>query len=214
LLEVGAGPDRITVIGNGIDVEAFAASVERVRERREEIRNRFDLEGPTALSVGGKGIDLALGAMDHSRSACHLLLVGSRARPNRFPGLVDVGQVPAAAMPEFYAAADCLVHPPVFDQWPHAINEALSAGLPVVATSDTGIPREALSGPGCAVVPRDVESLSHAVDDALAQRTAANAAVRGAIRDRIRPWSVSEMAKRWVSALSAAFSERNGIDGA
>src|SRR5581483_3593299 len=115
------------------------------------------------LSGGGKGICIAA---DAARAAGAMLAVAGPAPDVKYRAL-HVGMLPPSEMHRLYAAPDCLVHTPHQDYWPHAINEALAAGLPVVATPDTGVPREVFAGPGCAVVERRLDSLSRAIRHAL-----------------------------------------------
>ena len=44
---------------------------------------------------------------------------------------------------------------------------AISAGAPVVASGRTGVPPDALSGPGCAIVPLKPKPLAAALDAAI-----------------------------------------------
>jgi len=212
-VSIGAPRRRLTVVGNGIDVKAFSFAVDRARDHREEIRSGLGLTGATILSVGGKELNLVAAAINRTRSKPQLALVGSRTTNVGFPGVVNIGRVPASRMPSIYAAVDCLVHPAAIDRWPHAINEALAAGIPVVASPSTGVPPDVLRGPGCAIVVLDPGCLGTAIDEALALSAASRADVQQAIRQRIETWSVPGMVNRWLSALDAASSESRASVG-
>jgi glycosyltransferase involved in cell wall biosynthesis len=196
----GVTSREITVVGNGIDVDAFADRVEAVRGERDRIRESFSLYGPTALCVGAKGVDIAVPAA--IQALAHLAIAGPPIDLSS-PAVTHLGMHPPSEMPRLYVAADCLIHTPAADYWPHAINEALAAGLPVVASPTTGVPSDILEGPGCAVVPRDVAAVAEAVVMAIQQNHVASADVREAIRAPLRPWAVESMAERFVAAAKA-----------
>jgi glycosyltransferase involved in cell wall biosynthesis len=115
-----------------------------------------------------------------------------------------MGRRTSDEMPSLYAMSDCLIHLAFADRWPHAINEALAAGLPVVASPDTGVPDEVLTGPGCARVPRRVDAVVPALDRALRVGLESDAAVRDRITAPLRPWGVDRMAERFVATVRSA----------
>lgn len=202
---VGVSPGRITVVGNGIDIDVFAKRVDEARRQRSLHRRELGLVGPTVLSVGGKGLDQALPAIDLLGGEAQILVVGAREQQSG-ARLVDIGRRPPGEMPMLYAAAHCLVHTPRADLWPHAINEALSGGLPVVASTRTGVPDAALTGPGCAVVERDPAAIAAALESALGVANVADDALREAVRAPLRPWDVCRMAERVVAAAEQALA--------
>jgi glycosyltransferase involved in cell wall biosynthesis len=206
LRQIGARSCLIQTVGNGIDVDAFALAVERRRPQRGEIRSRFGLSGRTVLSVGGKNLDVLARAVDRSRRTEQVLVVGSPTVDEAIPGLVNLGRIPAEEMPSVYAAADCLVHTPWIDRWPHAINEALSAGIPVVATAKTGAPDDVFTGPGCCVAERDPNALADAIDAALELSVPTSPELREAVRNPLRRWSTPAMAERFIAGARAAMS--------
>jgi glycosyltransferase involved in cell wall biosynthesis len=204
MLANGVADDRITVLGNGIDMDPYAARVDALRAQRESIRARLGLAAPTILCVGGKNLETTLAAAGALADSAQVVVVGAEPRDPHDPGVVTLGRRPSEEMPAIYAASDCLAHVPVADLWPHAINEALTAGLPVVASPDTGVPHEALTGPGCAIVPPRAEDVSHALEGALRVGAHSDADLRERIRRPLRPWGVDRMAERFVAALRGA----------
>jgi glycosyltransferase involved in cell wall biosynthesis len=201
LLSIGLPGDRITVMGNGIDIDGFGRRVDAARAAVNEVRSRFGLRKRVVLSVGGKGLDLVLRALTLMKDDAQLAVAGTISQGLHANGVIELGRLPSIDMPGLYAAASCVAHPPAFDMWPHAINEALSAGVPVVGTPHTGLPDSVFQGPGCAVVPRKAEALAAALDEAVRVGSERSSVVRAAITDPLRPWGVNAMADRAVLAL-------------
>lgn len=194
----------ITVIGNGIDVDAFAAAAESARGARDRVRREIGAVGAVVLNVGGKGTDEALAAFDRVDRRLTLCIVGAPVVPTD-PRVLTLGRLGADEMPALYTAADCLVHLTRLDRWPHAINEALSAGTPVVASPWTGVPASVLSGPGCSIVEPRPADVADAIGRALDTDQGA-AEAREAIRAPLRPWDVGAMAERFVAAAESSRS--------
>ena len=155
------------VVPNGVDVAKYAGgSAERAAELRSAVRAE---DRSLVLSVGGleprKGSDTlvrALGLLRGSGGPAPVLAVLGghsfqdyrayrEAVLSQLPALglewgrdvVEVGTVPDADMPSWYAAADVLAFPSVKEGFGLAVLEAMSAGLPVV-TSDLPVFREYL----------------------------------------------------------------------
>jgi glycosyltransferase-like protein len=175
----------------------------------KELRRRAGAaDRPLILSVGGieprKGSDTLVRAIAALKKAGRhpvLAVVGGHSfqdyRPYRdrvlasLPGLglrldddvVQVGTVPDAELPAWYAAADVLAFPSTKEGWGLAVLEAMSAGLPVVA-SDLPVFREYLTaGRDALLVPVDdaaalAAALTEVLDDPeLAARLRASALV-------------------------------------
>ena len=166
------------VVHNGVDAARFQ---DVDPGQAKELRQRAGaVDRPLILSVGGieprKGSDTlvqAIAALNKAGRDPVLAVVGGHSfqdyRPYRdrvlasLPGLglhldddvVLVGTVPDAELPAWYAAADVLAFPSTKEGWGLAVLEAMSAGLPVVA-SDLPVFREYLtSGRDALLVPVD-----------------------------------------------------------
>ena len=169
---------KAQVVHNGVDVARFQAADPG---QAKELRQRAGAaDRPLILSVGGieprKGSDTLVQAIAGLKEAGRhpvLAVVGGHSfqdyRPYRdrvlasLPGLglrldddvVLVGTVPDAELPAWYAAADVLAFPSTKEGWGLAVLEAMSAGLPVVA-SDLPVFGEYLtSGRDALLVPVD-----------------------------------------------------------
>jgi glycosyltransferase-like protein len=177
------------VVHNGVDVARFAAAD---RALAAALRRRAGAaDRPLILAVGGieprKGSDTLVNAVASLRRSGHrpvLAVVGGHSfqdyRDYRervlasLPGLglrldadvVLLGTVADTELPAWYAAADVLAFPSTKEGWGLAVLEAMSSGLPVVA-SDLPVFREYLRpGRDALLVP---------VDDAPALATALTA---------------------------------------
>jgi glycosyltransferase-like protein len=166
------------VVHNGVDVARFRAADSGLAK---ELRRRAGAAGrPLILSVGGieprKGSDTLVNAIAALKRAgrrpVHAVVGGHsfqdyRAYRDRvLDGLaaldlrldddvVLLGTVPDAELPAWYAAADVLAFPSTKEGWGLAVLEAMSAGLPVVA-SDLPVFREYLTeGRDALLVPVD-----------------------------------------------------------
>jgi glycosyltransferase-like protein len=185
---------KAQVVHNGVDVARFqAADPGQAKELR---RRAGAADRPLILSVGGieprKGSDTlvqAIAALKRAGRDPVLAVVGGHSfqdyRPYRdrvlasLPGLglrldddvVLVGTVPDAELAAWYAAADVLAFPSTKEGWGLAVLEAMSSGLPVVA-SDLPVFGEYLtSGRDALLVPVDdapalAGALAAVLDDA------------------------------------------------
>jgi glycosyltransferase-like protein len=193
---------RADVVPNGVDVERFAGAS---RTRAAELRRSVGAaDRPLLLSVGGieprKGSDTlvrALAVLAREGPRPVLTVVGGHSFQDHrayreavlaeLPALglgldvdvVPVGTVADDDMPAWYAAADVLAFPSVKEGFGLAVLEAMSAGVPVVA-SDLPVFREYLvDGRDALLVPvGDVDGLIGALrsalfDDAVRQRLVA-----------------------------------------
>ena len=182
------------VVHNGVDAARFRSADPDLAAALRQRAGAGDR--PLILAVGGieprKGSDTLMKAVAGLRKGGRrpvLAVVGGHSfqdyREYRdrvlasLPGLglrldddvVLLGTVPDAELPGWYAAADVLAFPSTKEGWGLAVLEAMSAGLPVVA-SDLPVFREYLRpGQDALMVPVDnaaalTAALSAALDDA------------------------------------------------
>jgi glycosyltransferase-like protein len=186
------------VVHNGVDIARFQAADPTMAaglRRRAGAADR-----PLILSVGGieprKGSDTlvrALAILSREGRRPVLAVVGGhsfqdyRAYRDRvlasLPGLglrldddvVMLGTVPDTELPAWYAAADVLAFPSTKEGWGLAVLEAMSAGLPVVA-SDLPVFREYMThGLDALLVPvNDASALAAALGTVLDDRRLAD----------------------------------------
>lgn len=159
LVSLGAAPEKVTVLRNGVDLDAFRPVPDRAAARAE-----LGLDGPTLLSVGllieRKRHHLTIEALAHLPGHT-LLIAGEGPERSALEALaarlgVDgrvrlVGPVPHARLPLYYTAADVMVLASSREGWANVLLESMACGTPVVATPAWGS-REAVAAPEAGVV--------------------------------------------------------------
>lgn len=190
LLRLGAAPEKVTVLRNGVDLQGFRPVADRDVARAE-----LGLSGPTLLSVGHlierKRNHLTITALaelpDHT-----LLLVGDGPEKPMLQALAErlgvaarvrfLGVKPHAELPTYYTAADLMVLASSREGWANVLLESMACGTPVLATPAWGS-REAVSAPEAGLVVDDLPE--NALPRALAEgvrRLAAHPPDRAATR--------------------------------
>lgn len=153
LLEIGVPAERILVLRNGVDLEAFAP------RPRAPIRSALGIDRFCLLSVGAlidrKAHHLAIEALT-ALPDCLLFIAGSGPARGALEALAHrlnvservtmLGEVPHNGLVSLYNAADMLVLASSREGWANVLLEAMACGTPVVAT-DVGGTAEVLRGP-------------------------------------------------------------------
>ena len=178
LIQLGANPERLSVVEHGVDLELFQPPADRAATRA-----LLGLNGPTVLSVGHlidrKGHDFAIRAVadlpgvtlliagDGPREASLRALVADLgiAERVRFLGHVDQHQLPA-----LYGAADITASCSDREGIANVLLESLACGTPLVATPVWGSP-EVVRVPeaGRLVADRSVEAIRNGLAELLAE---------------------------------------------
>jgi len=179
-LDMGADPSKLHVVVNGCDSGIFF-----VRDRnvaRQELNVARDAE--LIVFVGRMNQAKGIGELLESVSVLseknpHLRLVyvgdGPELAPmqekTRAAGLTDrvffAGACSSLRVAQWLAASNLLALPSYAEGCPNAVIEALSCGRPVVATSVGSMPELVDSRCGMLAPPRQIKSLTNALDAAL-----------------------------------------------
>jgi glycosyltransferase involved in cell wall biosynthesis len=163
--------------------------------------------------IARKGVDQLLAAFATLPENARLLLVGREADLPQLLGLLPAsvrGRVRYAgfqapgALPPFFAQADVFVLPSRHDGWGVVVNQALGAGLPILASDQVGaahdLVREGENGftfPAGDANALAAAMLRYATNPALAQ-------THGESSRRMHPdWTPARGAERWARALQA-----------
>jgi glycosyltransferase involved in cell wall biosynthesis len=159
LVALGAAPDKVTVLRNGVDLGLFHPPVDRAAARAA-----LGLRGPTLLSVGllipRKGHHHIIEALPALPDAT-LLIAGEGPERAALEALVGhlglaarvrfLGGVPHAELPGLYGAADMLLLASEREGWANVLLEAMACGTPAIAGPAWGS-REAISSPAAGMV--------------------------------------------------------------
>jgi glycosyltransferase involved in cell wall biosynthesis len=174
-------PGKATVLYNGIDLARFQPPSESHAEDRTAIRHRLGIpvDDQVVTAVGqlidAKGFDhlVAAAARLRERPRTTFLIVGDGERRPAIAAEIERQRLGGRVrllgkrddVPEILWASDLFVCPSVWDEaLGYVILEAMSAGLPAVASQVGGIPEVVQDGTtGLLVPPRDPEALARAI---------------------------------------------------
>lgn len=206
--------DRVVVVPNGIDTDAYAHSP----EDRAVVRAAQGVDdGFVWLAIGRltpqKDYPNLLGAfrtVADSRPAARLLIAGSGTLQTQLErqaaglGLDDhvtfLGE--RRDIPRLLSAADGLVMSSESEGMPNAVMEAFSAGVPVVATAVGGVPELVVPGAGVLVPPADPRALAagmlQLMDATAGERAALGEHGRRLVRSRCDMRSVT---RQWLDVI-------------
>lgn len=162
---------RVRVVPNGVDRDEFRPD----RARRAEVRRSLHIgdEDRVAVFVGGdwerKGLRFAVEGVAITPD-WHLVVVGPGnaeayarlARDRGAPGRVHFAG-PVSETAPWYAAADALVLPTLYEAFPLVALEAAAAGLALVATCVNGVEDILIAGKNGWFVTRQAESIAEAL---------------------------------------------------
>lgn len=162
LVEVGVSPDKISVVPYGAPIDYFYPQPKPDSNFR-------------ALFVGSvspaKGVHYLLQAWQELKfSAAELLLVGVNCFPDTWLSPFNncfrhIGSVPHTSLNKYYSLANVLVFPSLADGFGLVLLEAMSCGIPIITTSNTGGPDIITDGVEGFIVPiRDVEALKEKLE--------------------------------------------------
>ncbi|MGI9500479.1 MAG: glycosyltransferase family 4 protein [Geminicoccaceae bacterium] len=171
LIELGADPDHVHVMRNGVDLALFRPLDPTVSRRRWKVSRR------TLLSVGHlierKGHDLVIQALSLLPDV-DLIITGDGPEKARLQhlaarlGIADrvrfTGVVQHQNLSSLYSAADALVLASSREGWPNVLLEALACGTPVIASHNWGTPEiVSAAEAGLLLDERTPEAIANAV---------------------------------------------------
>lgn len=179
VIEHGASPERVAVVGVGVDPEPFQ------QVSPQEAKRRLGLEGKPVVGFigqlgGHKGVDTLLRAMPLVWQAipeARLLIAGGRTLfvrhleeiirrwpPGYRRNLILKYDFPLAEKPWLFGAVDVFTYPSGFESFGIAFLEAWAAGKPVIGCRRGAIPYVVSAGrDGLLVDYQDEEALADAI---------------------------------------------------
>jgi glycosyltransferase involved in cell wall biosynthesis len=124
------------------------------------------------------------------------------------------GFVNQSALPQVYGAADIFVLPAQNEPWGLAVNEAMCAGLPIVASAEVGCVADLVQPHvnGQTFAAGDVEGLANALHPILVDKETRRR-MSAASRDIISRWSYAECAAGLKAALDRSGVLGDGLTG-
>lgn len=180
VIRLGAAPERVHLIGNGLDRDMFAPA------NRLEARRRLSLppKDRLLLYVGRlaavKGLDTALRALAQVPGP-KLMVVGQGSEEAGLKTLAKelgiaeriiwAGQKAHQEVPLYMAASDAVLLPSLSEGEPNTVLEALGCGRPVVASAVGGVPEVVREGgQGALFEPGNASGLASALQLVLARQ--------------------------------------------
>ena len=215
ILGLGVPQEKVEVIYDGVDHELFR------REDKDAAKEKLGLPRgrKTALFVGNlvsvKGLRFLLSAVSRIKENDYTMhIIGGGYLERRLKdavralGLEDrvvfCGVRPHNEIPLWLNAAEFLCLPSLAEGLPDIIIEALSCGLPVVASRVGGVP-EIINDEriGILVEPKDVKALAGAIRSALDKKWD-----KGYIQERSQRFSWDENSRRIFECLSSCLKAK------
>jgi glycosyltransferase involved in cell wall biosynthesis len=152
-VDQGVSPDKIVVCPYGVDLDAFDASARTLGGKTFRIL----FLGQVCMR---KGLHYLLEAVKQAAlPEVRLILAGPvdpafRSVLDRYRGLYEeVGPIPHSQVPQRYLDADLFVMPSLADSFGLVVSEAMSTGLPVIVSENTGMADLITDGHDGFVVP-------------------------------------------------------------
>lgn len=171
LAQTGIPAENRYYIPNGVDTARFAPA----GERRQALRRQLGLpDAPIAIFAGRlepqKRLDRLVGLWPRIRAACPealLLIAGTGSQENTLKSMAGEGIRFLGGVEDvlpYLQSADLFVLPSAAEGLSNALLEALSCGLPAVATRVGGNPEVVIPGKtGCLAPPDDLPALQEAI---------------------------------------------------
>lgn len=145
MVALGALPEKIHVLRNGVDANRFQPI------DREKVKRELGWPNRTLISVGNlvelKGHHLVIDAM-RELPEFRLVIIGSgneeqnlkqRCHATAVADRVDfISNVPQERLKNYYGAADALILASSREGWPNVLLESMACGTPVIATNVGG----------------------------------------------------------------------------
>jgi glycosyltransferase involved in cell wall biosynthesis len=157
-------PERVRVVGAGPNVEPESDAELRLHRTRA-----FLFVGRNWTPKGGPELLEAFARVRASAPDAQLWVVSQHAPDRAPPGVTFHGVLGLDALARLYATASVFVLPTLREAFGLSLLEAMSFGLPCVASRLEAIPEIVSDGEsGVLVPPRDVAALARAMADLLA----------------------------------------------
>jgi glycosyltransferase involved in cell wall biosynthesis len=219
---VGVPERRIFDMPYAVDNERFMTGARLASGQRAELRSGLGVEDNRPIVLYAAKFQRRKRPDDLLRAAArlnredanfHIVMIGSGemepelrglTRQLGLPNIHFAGFVNQAALPRFYAACDVFVLPSENEPWGLAVNEAMCAGLPIVASAEIGCVPDLVqdSRNGRTFNAGDINGLSEALRPLLADPELRRRMGAGS-REIIAGWSYAECGVGLRAALAS-----------
>lgn len=163
--------DKITVIANGVNTEEFKPNI----QVKNEIRKKYNIKKEVVLMFSGhywqrKGLEHIIKALPKLNNV-KLLVVGTgniqrykkiAHDENVLNKIIFTGFV--QSIKDYYNAADCFVFPTLYEAFSLATLEAVSSGLPIIATKVNGTEDLIENGVNGFFIKRDSKDIAEKIN--------------------------------------------------
>jgi UDP-glucose:(heptosyl)LPS alpha-1,3-glucosyltransferase len=168
--------DKLEVIYSYVDLNHFSSEFRNTQCEIQRKALGIPLEANVFIFVGSgferKGLAAALSAIAKADNNAHLIVVGKDKRLSKYRALARgfgiADQVHFMGVQKdvrpFYAAADALILPTLYDPFPNVVLEAMASGLAVITSQKCGGSEFIESGQhGYVTDALDIWSMSNAI---------------------------------------------------
>jgi glycosyltransferase involved in cell wall biosynthesis len=217
----GARREQLFEARYAVNNDYFARSVEVEAGAASELRSKWGLQGKVVFLfvgrlVGRKNVDLLVRAFrELADENIALVIAGDGEERSVLETLaagdsrvIFTGPVAQMTLPRFYALADALVLPARDEPWGLVVNEAMAAGLAVIAHQHCGAAVD-LVGPdnGVALETFTVGELTEALRH-VASAHGQRFEMKARSREKIEDWSIEGAARGIVEAVTRSSEGR------
>lgn len=175
--EYNISEEKLFLAPYAVDNDYFISSSAHWKLRKKEIKSKYRIpkDIPVVLCVAGmvpkKRQQDLIAAMKMLNIPARLILVGHGPLydqvydfcQNNLPDAILTGFINQSEIPMYYAMADIFVLPSLWEEFGLVVNEAMCAGLPIVASNTIAATRDlVIEGEnGFTFVPGDISTLAH-----------------------------------------------------
>ena len=214
-------------LGHPVHSVPKGVDAERFRPAGPNLRRELAVDGKRVILSVGRFVPIkntaltieAMAQLTQRDSTAHLVLVGEGPELGNLKAQVErlgiagrvtfAGYVPQDELGPYYRSADVFVLASDFDNSPNVVLEAMSCGVPVVATDVGGVAEYVAAGRGGELVPaRDSAALARALGDWLSdahRRKAAGAFNRQRV---VQQFSWRASAQRLLEVYQSVIDDR------
>ena len=217
--EYGIAPERMRVVGNGINLQVFQPLPGFAR-KDDELITTLSADSPLK---GFRFLLEALAMLRDKRPSLRLKVIG---QPGHETGTLErierlklgsivsfTGRVPAESIARAYAEATLAVVPSLYEGFGFPAGEAMACEVPVVSSRGGALPEVVGEDGACGVLvpPEDAAALAAAIDALLDQPERRRAMGRAGRARVLEHFTWRRAAERTVAAYREAIAERAGL---